>query len=60
MCRGPGYGRGARAAGRALAELGEQRPGPETMRRSFLPMISVGPADYQARFGHINHQDVAD
>lgn len=32
---------------------------PETMRRSFLRVIGVGPADYRARFGHIN-QDVSE
>ena len=29
---------------------------PETMRRSFLRVIGVGPADYRARFGHINQE----
>jgi len=31
----------------------------ETMRRSFLRVIGVGPADYQARFGDINQQGVS-
>jgi transcriptional regulator GlxA family with amidase domain len=33
---------------------------PETMRRSFLRVIGVGPADYRARFGHVNHQEVSE
>jgi transcriptional regulator GlxA family with amidase domain len=32
---------------------------PETMRRSFLRVIGVGPADYRARFGHVNRQEVS-
>jgi transcriptional regulator GlxA family with amidase domain len=32
---------------------------PETMRRSFLRVIGVGPADYRVRFGHRNHQEVS-
>jgi len=30
----------------------------ETMRRSFLRVIGVGPADYRARFSHIDEQEV--
>jgi transcriptional regulator GlxA family with amidase domain len=33
---------------------------PETMRRAFLRVIGVGPADYRARFGHVNHQEVSE
>jgi len=32
----------------------------ETMRRSFLRVTGVGPADYRTRFGHINHQGVSE
>jgi transcriptional regulator GlxA family with amidase domain len=32
----------------------------ETMRRAFLRVIGVGPADYRARFGHIDHQEVSE